>query len=424
MSYPRHSKPRLTMLSSVLMGATLATAGSFLAWAPASPLRSENQIAVAQVDQINPTITPAANPNFITDVVNKVGPAVVRIDASRTVSQRIPDVFNDSNFRQFFGDRFPQGDQERTERGLGSGFIVSDDGQIITNAHVVDGADTVTVTLKDGRTLNGRVLGSDPVTDIAVIKVDGRNLPTVELGNSDQLQPGEWSIAIGNPLGLDNTVTVGIVSAVGRSSNQVGVPDKRVEFIQTDTAINPGNSGGPLLNQQGEVIGVNTAIINGAQGLGFSIPINMVERIASELAETGQVEHPFLGIQMITLSPAVKEEINNNPNSGLTVDEDTGVLIARVLSDSPAARSGLRAGDVIQAIDDKPVTDSAQVQRIVGNGKVGGKLTLEVARNGEFRDRQRDQPLRSAGRDQRTPRARSATDCRGNSRACDCRRPV
>lgn len=388
MSYPLHPKSapahsrRLSVLSSLLVGAGLATAGGFLAWSPESPLRSG--AAVAQTAPTTETVLPAANPNFITDVVTEVGPAVVRIDASRTVSQRVPDVFSDPTFRQFFGDRIPQGgEQERTERGLGSGFIISEDGRIITNAHVVDGADIVTVTLKDGRILDGRVLGSDPVTDIAVIKVDERNLPAVTLGDSDQLQPGEWSIAIGNPLGLDNTVTVGIISAVGRSSNQVGVPDKRVEFIQTDTAINPGNSGGPLLNQQGEVIGVNTAIINGAQGLGFSIPINMVERIATELAETGKVEHPFLGIQMVTLSPTVKEEINTDPNSGLTVDEDAGILVVRVLPDSPAAKGGLRAGDVITSVEGTTVADAADVQRIVGNGKVGEKLTLEITRNGE-----------------------------------------
>ena len=367
------------------MGAGIATAGGFLAWSPESPLRHENQTAIAQTSPAETISLPAANPNFITDVVTEVGPAVVRIDASRTVSRSIPNVFNDPSFRQFFGNQVPRGGQERTERGLGSGFIISDDGQIITNAHVVDGADTVTVTLKDGRILDGQVLGSDPVTDIAVIKVDEQNLPTVALGNSDQLQPGEWSIAIGNPLGLDNTVTVGIVSAVGRSSNQVGVPDKRVEFIQTDTAINPGNSGGPLLNQQGEVIGVNTAIINGAQGLGFAIPINMVERIATELAETGQVEHPFLGIQMITLSPDVKEDINANPNSGLTINEDEGVLVARVLSDSPAERSGLRAGDVIKSIEGKAVADATEVQRIVSSGDVGQNLSVEIQRNGEAR---------------------------------------
>ncbi|MEA5465653.1 HhoA/HhoB/HtrA family serine endopeptidase [Leptothoe sp. PORK10 BA2] len=391
MSYPLHPKPAnprarsISALGSLVIGAGLATAGGFLAWSPVSPLRSENRIAVAQTAP-TPTISLAANPNFITDVVTKVGPAVVRIDASRTVSQQVPDIFNDPGFRQFFGERLPQGGQERTEQGLGSGFIISEDGRIITNAHVVEGADTVTVTLKDGRILDGQVLGSDPVTDIAVIKVeDEQDLPTVALGDSDQLQPGEWSIAIGNPLGLDNTVTVGIISAVGRSSNQVGVPDKRVEFIQTDTAINPGNSGGPLLNQQGEVIGVNTAIISGAQGLGFSIPINMVERIATELAETGKVEHPFLGIQMVTLSPAVKEEINSNPNSGLTVEAETGILIVQVLQGSPAAKGGLRAGDVIKTMDGTPVADAEAVQRVVGQGKVGQKLTFEVERNGELK---------------------------------------
>lgn len=388
MSYPLHSNSptvrprRLSLLGSLLVGAGVATAGSFLAWSPASPVRYENQVAVAQ--QI-PGAGAIANSNFVTDVVTDVGPAVVRIDASRTVSQRVPDVFNDPAFRQFFGNRMPQGGQERTERGLGSGFIVSDDGRIITNAHVVEGADTVTVTLKDGRILDGQVMGSDPVTDIAVIKVDERNLPTVALGDSDRLQPGEWSIAIGNPLGLDNTVTVGIVSAVGRSSNQVGVPDKRVDFIQTDTAINPGNSGGPLLNQKGEVIGVNTAIINRAQGLGFAIPINTVERIATELVENGEVEHPFVGIQMVTLSPDVKEEINGDPNSNLSVEADSGVLIARVLPDSPAARSGLRAGDVIVSLGGTEVTESAEVQRIVSEGEVGRELDLEIRRGDSVR---------------------------------------
>ena len=204
MSYPLHPKPNkshsqgFSAFSSLLVGIGIATAGSFLAWSPDSPLRNENRVAIAQTSP-ETAIVPAANPNFITDVVTDVGPAVVRIDASRTVSQSIPDVFNDPSFRQFFGGRLPEGGQERTERGLGSGFIISGDGRIITNAHVVDGADTVTVTLKDGRILDGQVLGSDPVTDIAVIKVNERDLPTVALGNSDQLQPGEWSIAIGNP---------------------------------------------------------------------------------------------------------------------------------------------------------------------------------------------------------------------------------
>ncbi|MEM9904724.1 MAG: HhoA/HhoB/HtrA family serine endopeptidase [Cyanobacteria bacterium P01_D01_bin.44] len=372
-------------LASLLVGAGLATAGSFLVWSPASPLQARSEsvetVATAPQNQVAPVA--AANPNFVTEVVNKVGPAVVRINASRTVSQRMPDAFRDPFFRQFFGDQIPVQPQERVERGVGSGFILSEDGRIVTNAHVVEGSDTVDVTLKDGRTLEGRVLGSDPVTDIAVIKVDEQNLPTVALSDSDQLQPGEWSIAIGNPLGLDNTVTIGIISATGRSSSQVGVADKRVDFIQTDAAINPGNSGGPLLNQRGEVIGVNTAIINGAQGLGFAIPINTVERIATQLAETGSVAHPYLGIQMVTLDPEVKAELNRDPNSGLTVEEDEGVLIVRIMPDSPADQSGLRAGDVIRQIDGEVVSDGADVQQTVEAGEVGKALSFEVRRQGQ-----------------------------------------
>ncbi len=367
-----------TAVTSLMVGAGIATTGGFLAWSPSSPL---NVRAIAQTADTPAREVPSpdlANANFVTEVVNDVGPAVVRINASRTVSQQLPEAFNDP----FFGGRFNNIPQERTERGVGSGFIISEDGRIITNAHVVDGADRVQVTLKDGRTLEGEVMGSDPVTDVAVIKVNERNLPTVRLSNSDQIQPGEWAIAIGNPLGLDNTVTAGIISGVGRSSSQVGVPDKRVDFIQTDTAINPGNSGGPLLNARGEVIGVNTAIIRGAQGLGFAIPINTAERIATELAETGTVQHPYLGIQMVTLSPEVKADINNNPNSNLTVDADQGVLIARVVQNSPAARSGLRAGDVIVEIDGEAVSESLKVQQIVAAGRVGEPLEMQVVRNG------------------------------------------
>ncbi|MEL7505419.1 MAG: HhoA/HhoB/HtrA family serine endopeptidase [Cyanobacteria bacterium J06554_6] len=382
MTNPVHT-PRSwrTAVTGLMVGAGLATTGGFLAWSPSSPLDAQaNAQTVEESAPAREVPTPnLANANFVTDVVNEVGPAVVRINASRTVSRQIPEAFNDP----FFGGRFDNLPQERTERGVGSGFIISEDGRIITNAHVVDGADRVQVTLKDGRTLEGEVMGSDPVTDVAVIKVNESNLPTVQLSNSDQIQPGEWAIAIGNPLGLDNTVTAGIISGVGRSSSQVGVPDKRVEFIQTDTAINPGNSGGPLLNAQGEVIGVNTAIIRGAQGLGFAIPINTAERIATELAETGTVQHPYLGIQMVTLSPETKADINSNPNSNLTVEAEEGVLIARVVPNSPAARSGLRAGDVIVEIEGEAVTESLKVQQLVAGGRVGEPLQMQVLRNGQ-----------------------------------------
>jgi Do/DeqQ family serine protease len=382
------ARPWRRTVATLLLGAGLATSGTFLAWSPRSPLRQSAQTALVapssssgQADGAAVSGPATANPNFVTDVVNRVGPAVVRIDASRTVSQAVPEAFNDPFFRRFFGNQIPMQPQERVERGLGSGFIISADGQIVTNAHVVDGADTVQVTLKDGRTLEGRVLGADPVTDVAVIKVEGQNLPTVTLSDSEQLQPGEWAIAIGNPLGLDSTVTVGIVSATGRSSSEVGVPDKRVEFIQTDAAINPGNSGGPLLNQQGAVIGMNTAIIQRAQGLGFAIPINTVQRIAEQLAQGKSIEHPFLGIQMVTLTPEVKQQINANPNSGLTVDADRGVLIARVLKGSPAEQAGLRSGDVILQIDQQPVSEASEVQARVESGAVGRSLRMEIRRN-------------------------------------------
>jgi S1-C subfamily serine protease len=296
------------------------------------------------------------------------------------VRTQAPDEFED--LRRFFGSRIPRR-ENRVERGAGSGFIISNDGRILTNAHVVEGADRVTVTLKDGRTFEGRVLGADQLTDVAVVKIEAKNLPTVTLGNSEQLQPGQWAIAIGNPLGLDNTVTTGIISATGRSSNQVGVPDKRVEFIQTDAAINPGNSGGPLLNARGEVIGINTAIIQGAQGLGFSIPINTAQRISNQIITTGKAQHPYLGIQMVSITPDLRQRINSDPNSGLTVSENQGVLIIRVVPNSPAAKAGIRIGDVIVRLNGEVITDSSAVQKAVEVAQVGGNLRLDLRRNGQ-----------------------------------------
>jgi S1-C subfamily serine protease len=268
------------------------------------------------------------------------------------------------------------------ERGTGSGFIISPDGLILTNSHVVNGADTVSVTFKDGREIQGRVVGQDPLTDVAVVRVQANNLPTVKLGNSDSLRPGEWAIAIGNPLGLDNTVTAGIISATGRSASEVRVADKRVSFIQTDAAINPGNSGGPLLNQRGEVIGMNTAIIGGAQGLGFAVPINIAQRISQQLIATGKVVHPYLGIQMRTLTPDLKRQINEDNRAGFRIQDDDGVVVFRVLQNSPAAKAGLQAGDVIKRVNGQVVTKDSQVQQAVEASSVGGNLQIEVSRGG------------------------------------------
>jgi S1-C subfamily serine protease len=310
---------------------------------------------------------------------------VVRINASRTVASnpQIPEAFlEDPMFRQFFGDQLRRMPRERVERGTGSGFIINKDGDIITNAHVVSGADKVTVILKDGRQIEGKVLGSDEMTDIAVIQAKADNLPTVSLGSSQNLQPGDWAIAIGNPLGLDNTVTSGIISAIGRKSGQIGV-DKRVSFIQTDAAINPGNSGGPLLNQNGEVIGVNTAIIQGAQGLGFSIPIETAQRIAKQIIENGKVSRAYIGIQMVTLDARVKAQVNQDPDFGIQINEDKGVLVTRVVDGSPAAKAGVRRGDVIVKFGGQDILAADQVTQLVEDRTVGDKIRMDVKRGGQ-----------------------------------------
>ena len=281
---------------------------------------------------------------------------------------------------RFFGEQlFPP--QQRVQRGIGSGFITSKDGRVLTNAHVVEGADEVTVVLKDGRRFAGKVVGADPVTDVAVIDIEATHLPTVELGNSDNLVPGQWAIAIGNPLGLNNTVTQGIISATGRSGSDIGVRDKRLDFIQTDAAINPGNSGGPLLNAQGEVIGVNTAIIGGAQGLGFAIPIDTAQRVANQLITTGRVEHPYLGIRLIELTPDIRQEINQS-NLPFKVNQDRGVLIVDVGRNSPAVRAGLRPGDIITQVNGVEIQNADRVQDSVEATHAGKTLQITVNRNG------------------------------------------
>lgn len=386
----RPSKISLAYLGLVLVGMGIGAGGTFVLTNPQLFNR------LAQNPVVAPLITPDSNPsqstqqsvliprepsNFVVDVVRATGPAVVRINAAKTVKPRTPPMFDDPFLQRFFGSQIPVTPKERVERGTGSGFIVSDDGQIFTNAHVVAGADQVSVTLKDGRTFAGKVLGSDPLTDVAVIKIDADNLPVVQLGDSDQLQVGEWAIAIGNPLGLDNTVTTGILSATGRRSAEIGVPDKRVDFLQTDAAINPGNSGGPLLNADGQVIGMNTAIIQNAQGIGFAIPINQAQAIAQQLTTTGNVNHPFLGIQMVTITPELKAQIQQQTN--LDIPADQGVAILNVVPNSPAAQGNLQAGDIIQSLQGQPIESADQVQDIVSQTAVGEALSMDVLRNGK-----------------------------------------
>ncbi|NER49954.1 MAG: PDZ domain-containing protein, partial [Symploca sp. SIO1A3] len=369
--------------SLLLLGTGAVFSGGYLL-ASNSPLSAESDSETSSGVFATPVVARSLlkqDSNFITEVVDQVGPAVVRINASRRVSRgrQFPNGFNDPSFERFFGSQIPERPSQRVEQGTGSGFIINKDGQLLTNAHVVEGADTVEVVLKDGRSFEGKVIGTDSLTDVAVIKIEGDNLPTVALGDSDQLRSGEWAIAIGNPLGLDNTVTTGIISGTGRSSSQVGVEDKRVEFIQTDAAINPGNSGGPLLNASGEVIGMNTAVIQGAQGLGFSIPINTARQIAEQLIATGKAEHPYLGIHMVTLTPELQEQLNRRTD--FRVEDSEGVLIAQVVPNSPADRAGIQEGDLITKVEGKAITEVSELQQSVQNSQVGGNLQLELRRD-------------------------------------------
>nr|WP_258002691.1 trypsin-like peptidase domain-containing protein [Fischerella thermalis] len=297
-------------------------------------------------NQSDRPLTPTAEDNnFVVAVVEKVEPAVVQINTSRTVKTpvpQLPDALNDPFFRRFFGEALPTQPQERVVRGLGSGFVIDPNGRILTNAHVVDNADTVTVSFSDGRTFE--------------------------------------AIAIGNPLGLQQTVTVGVISAIDRSLNLSTRPST---YIQTDAAINPGNSGGPLLNARGQVIGVNTAIIQGAEGIGFAIPIDTAQRIAQELITEGKVQYPYLGVEMLPITPEIKQRINNYPNSNLRIEAEQGLLIVRIISGSPAARSGLRIGDVIQEVNNQPVTTPSQLLQILDKSGVGSNLQIEALRNGQ-----------------------------------------
>jgi S1-C subfamily serine protease len=369
------------ILGVVLTVSTLRVLPSLAEPAPNS-VAADTPELIAQ--RQSPATAAIGNTSFVTAAVNRVGTAVVRIDTERTITRRVDPFFEDPFFRRFFGEGLPQQLPSEQLRGLGSGFILDKSGLVLTNAHVVDKADKVTVRLKDGRTFEGQVKGIDEVTDLAVVKINaGNDLPVAPLGSSKNVQVGDWAIAVGNPLGFDNTVTLGIVSTLKRSSAQVGISDKRLDFIQTDAAINPGNSGGPLLNDRGEVIGINTAIRADAMGIGFAIPIDKAKAIASQLQRDGKVAHPYLGVQMITLTPEMARQNNSDPNTSIQIPEVNGVVVIRVIPNSPAATAGVRRGDVIVQVDGKPITSAEQLQNIVEDTRLGQVLQVKVQRSSQ-----------------------------------------
>jgi S1-C subfamily serine protease len=311
--------------------------------------------------------TPPLQPgnNVIVDAVAKVGPSVVRIDTTKRVINPL-------------GGLFGRGPTIQEQQGQGSGFITRSDGVLLTNAHVVDGASEVSVTLPDGRSFTGKVLGADPLTDVAVVKVVATNLPVAPLGDSGKLRPGEWAIAIGNPLGLDNTVTAGIISAIQRT-NAVG-EGQRVPYIQTDAAVNPGNSGGPLINDRGQVIGINTAIRQApGAGLSFAVPINVAKQIAAQILERGYASHPYIGVRLQALTPQLAREINATTDQ-CRLPEVNGVVVVDVMQGSPASKGGLRPCDLIEAVGGRKVRNPSEVQLAVDQGRVGEPLEVVVRR--------------------------------------------
>ena len=306
--------------------------------------------------------------NVIVKAVERVGPSVVRIDTEKDINNPM-------------GQLFGLGPSTQRQQGQGSGFITRANGLIFTNEHVVRGADRVNVTLPDGRRFQGTVLGGDPLTDVAVVKVVAENLPVANLGNSDQLRPGEWAIAIGNPFGLNNTVTAGIISAVDRTDANIG-EGQRVPYIQTDAAVNPGNSGGPLISADGEVIGMNTAIRKApGAGLSFAVPINLAKRIAQQIVSTGQASHPFIGVQLRSLTPQLAREINAT-STRCTVPVVNGVLVVDVVPDTPAESAGIRQCDLIRAVNGTPVENPSEVQLAVDRGRVGQPMQITIERDG------------------------------------------
>jgi Do/DeqQ family serine protease len=383
---PRSIRQLSTHVLAIVLGVVLTVTSLQVLPSQAEPAPKSVTLDSPELLAQRPSPATAAigSNSFVTAAVNRVGPAVVRIDTERTITRRIDPMFEDPFFRRFFGDSLPQQLPSEQLRGLGSGFIIDKSGLVLTNAHVVDKADRVTVRLKDGRNFEGKVQGIDEVTDLAVVKINaGNNLPVAPLGSSSNVQVGDWAIAVGNPLGFDNTVTLGIVSTLKRSSAQVGITDKRLDFIQTDAAINPGNSGGPLLNGNGEVIGINTAIRADAMGIGFAIPIDKAKAIASQLQNGGKVAHPYLGVQMLTLTPQLAKQNNSDPNTPIQIPEVNGVLVMRVVPNSPAASAGIRRGDVIVQIDGEPITSAEQLQNIVEDTRIGQVLQVKVQRGNQ-----------------------------------------
>ena len=419
-SFPRY---RILQFAAVLIAA------GGLAWAAATSRSGDGAVSV-KVDKTPVSATNSPLGPSYAPIVKRVAPSVVKVlvteRAKNVQMSELPPMFNDPQFRQFFGIPFDDSQgaprrgrsipQQPQQEGLGSGVIVSADGYVLTNNHVVNGADTIKVSLNDGRELTAKVIGTDPQTDLAVVKIDAKNLPAITFADSDTVEVGDRVLAVGNPFGIGQTVTSGMVSGLGRATMDLDYQD----FIQTDAAINPGNSGGALVDAEGRLVGINTAILSrsgGSQGIGFAIPSNLAHNVMEQLTSNGKVVRGYLGVEVQNISPELAEQFKLSANNG--------ALVADVVAGGPAAKGGLRGGDVITRFDGKSVTDARKLKLAVANVAPGTKVAAEVVRDGKtlnldiaVTERPSDKVLaqnrtRGAGRDRGTDSSPSTSDDSG-----------
>ena len=337
---------------------------------PSVTWADENSAAVMQSTQL-----PGLGPDTIPNMVSMASPAVVRINTTTISEIQLDPFFNDPFFRQFFGSQFGVPSQQQESHGLGSGFIISTDGYILTNEHVIEGVSQIEVNLSNtDKPYPARLVGADKDLDLAVLKIEADSeLPAVTMGDSNSIRVGDWVVAIGNPYGLDHTVTVGVISAKGRPMN---IGDRQYRnLLQTDASINPGNSGGPLLNLKGEVVGINTAINSQAQGIGFAIPSSTVKSVIDDLINKGGVSHPWLGVYL--------QSLPEDSAQSFGLSEPKGALIAEVISGSPADKSGLMKGDVIVGYSGSAVTNPDQLIELVQGTSIGSQVEIQFIRNSE-----------------------------------------
>ena len=361
----------------VVQAAVLGLALAFvLTWIWPDLLRREGPpVEIRQTAREATAHPPAGGPVSYAAAVEKAAPAVVNINTAKVVTVRPNPFFDDPLFREFFGRGGLITPQQRVETSLGSGVIVSEQGYVLTNYHVVRGADAIQVSLRDGRMARAQVVGSDPDTDLAVLKVDLKKLPAMMLGRSEGLRVGDVVLAIGNPFGVGQTVTMGIVSATGR--NRLGI-NTFENFIQTDAAINPGNSGGALVDAEGNLVGINTAIFSksgGYQGIGFAIPTSLAKGVLEDIIQYGRPLRGWLGVEAHAITPEIARELNLK-----TAD---GVIVAGIVRNGPAHKAGLLPGDIIQSIDGKRITEAREALLAISNRRPGSKVVLKVVRNGQ-----------------------------------------